>query len=98
MCARFAEAGVDVALVDADSVVRIVVGPATCELPALESGTVSVFSATPCAKGVVERGLEYPLDGVELTNRTTLGLSNELIGQTASVSVEEGTLYVICPC
>ena len=38
--------------------------------------------------------MEYPLEGATLTNRTTLGLSNELIGQPASVSVEQGTLFI----
>jgi len=46
---------------------------------------------------VIERGLEYPLDDATLTNRTSLGLSNELTGEEAAVAVEEGTLYVFFP-
>ncbi len=41
--------------------------------------------------------MEYPLDNATLTNRTTLGLSNELIGKPAAVSVEAGTLFVFHP-
>ena len=94
MCARFAEAGLGISLVGADCVVRILVGPGEYALPPLERGTVSVFSATDESAGVTERGLEYPLEGATLTNRTTLGLSNELVGRPASVSVERGTLYI----
>ena len=97
MGSRFAEEGMDVSFVAVDCVVRIVVGPSLFDLPQLESGTVSVFSARDFAYGVVESGLEYPLDAEVFTNRTTLGVSNELRGRPASVSVREGTLYVFHP-
>ncbi len=97
MCARFAEQGMGVQLVGVDSMVDILVGPDELKLPALESGTVSVFSAVAESHGVTERGMEYALDGATLTNRTTWGLSNELVSQPAIVSVEEGTLFVFHP-
>jgi len=96
MCARFAEQGMGVQLVGVDCVVDILVGPGTLDLPA-SRGTVSVFSAVDESRGVTERGMEYPLENATLTNRTTLGLSNELIGQPASVSVEQGTLFIFQP-
>lgn len=96
-CARYAEAGMSVQLVGADSVVRVLVGPGELDLPLLDKGTVSVFSAVDESHGVSEQGMEYPLRDAVLTNRTVLGLSNELIGQPASVSVKDGTLYVFHP-
>ena len=86
-----------VQLVGADSVVRVLVGPGELDLPLLDKGTVSVFSAVDESHGVSEQGMEYPLRDAVLTNRTVLGLSNELIGQPASVSVKDGTLYVFHP-
>ena len=97
MCTRFAERGMDVELVGVDSTVKILVGPDCFELPLLNEGTVSVFSAIEESWGVTETGMEYPLDDATLTNRTTLGLSNELVGRPASVSVDAGTLYVFYP-
>ena len=94
MCARFAEKGMAVQIVGADCLVDILVGPGMLELPARECGTVSVFSAVDESRGVTENGLEYPLENVTLTNRTTLGLSNEMIGRPATISVEDGTLFV----
>ena len=96
-CARFAESGMTVTLVGLDCAVRILVGPGEFSLPLLERGTVSVFSATDMSEGVTERGMEYPLEHVRLSNRTTLGLSNELKGRPASVSIERGTLYIFHP-
>lgn len=97
MAAGFAERGMEVTFIAPDCAVRIVVGPERFELPRIDRGTVSVFSACDKAFGVVEQGMEYPLDVPELTNRTTWGLSNELVGQPASVSVEKGALYVFYP-
>lgn len=97
LLARYAEAGYGITAVGQDYAARFLVGPETYELPHVDRGTVSVFALTPEATGVTERGLEYPLDDAVLTNRTTLGLSNELMGETASVSVQEGTLLVFHP-
>ena len=87
----------DVQIIGVDCIVDILVGPGTLALPTCEQGTVSVFSAVDESRGVTERGMEYPLENATLTNRTTLGLSNELIGQPASVSVEQGTLFIFQP-
>lgn len=96
-CAWFAEQGMRVRLVDVDCAVSILVGPGTLDLPLLDAGTVSVFSAVDESRGVSEGGMEYPLENAILTNRVIRGLSNELIGQPAHVSVEDGTLYVFHP-
>ena len=97
MCSRFAESGMEITLVGLDFAVRILVGPALFELPLREHGTVSVFSATDESLDVSEWGMEYPLERARLTNRTTLGLSNELKGVPAGITLSEGTLYVFYP-
>lgn len=97
MAARFAEGGIDVTFIAPDCAIRILVGPDAYELPVLEKGTVSVFSATDVSIGVIERGMEYSLNDEALTNRTSRGLSNELIGEEAAVAVESGTLYIFHP-
>ena len=97
MCAGFAERGIAITLVALDFAIRILVGPGRLELPSRDHGTVSVFSATDMAYDVTEAGLEYPLDHAQLANRTTLGLSNEFIGESVVISVERGTLYVFYP-
>lgn len=95
--ARFSERGTYVTAVADTYAVRLLSGPDVFELPLLDAGTVSVFAANNCAQGVIERGMAYSLDDEPLSNRTSRGLSNELIGEPATVAVEEGTLYVLYP-
>ena len=95
--AAYSERGFSVTAIDEGFALRLLTGPGSFDIPATGLGTVSVFSAADEALGVVETGMQYSLDGQTLTNRTSLGLSNELLGQPARVSLERGTLYIFCP-
>ena len=96
--ASFSECGAYVTAIADAFAIRLITGPDAFTIPeGIDRGTVSVFAANDRAEGVIERGLEYSLDDEPLTNRTSLGLSNELIGQEASIAVESGTLYVFYP-
>ena len=95
--AKFSEREFYVTAVGADSALRALTGPDVMDLPLMESGTVSVFSANDCARGVIETGMLYSLDDEDLSNRTSRGVSNELVGKPARIAVEEGTLYVFYP-
>ncbi len=66
-------------------------------LKPLSSGTVSIFSIDNECRGVSISGLKYPVDHAPLTNSYPLGVSNELTGQPAVISVEAGTLLIFCP-
>ena len=95
--ALFSEKGLFVTAVDEDTSVVFITGPDTFEMPAIEAGTVSVFSMNDRAEGVFERGLAYELDDAVLTNRTSLGLSNERIGEAVMIGVEKGTIAIFLP-
>lgn len=95
--ALFSEKGLFVTAVDEDTSVVFITGPDTFEMPAIEAGTVSVFSMNDRAEGVFERGLAYELDDAVLSNRTSLGLSNELIGEAVMIGVEKGTIAIFLP-
>lgn len=98
MFAKFSERGVYVTGIGDDFAVRLLTGPDVFELPSnLEAGTVSVFSLSDKAEGVIESGMAYSLDDEPLTNRTSRGLSNELTGEAATVAVEKGTLCIFYP-
>lgn len=94
--ARFSEEGQYVTAVGEAEALRCITGPDVLELEATE-GTVSVFSLSDCAHGVIETGMKYSLDDEDLTNRTSRGVSNELIGEPATIGVESGTLLVFYP-
>jgi thiamine pyrophosphokinase len=58
-------------------------------------GYLSVFALEGTASEVTLQGLRYSLEGAQLTSGFPLGVSNQFIGQAASVSVTEGRLLVI---
>lgn len=95
--AKYSEAGISLTVIDMDSAVFFLAGPDTFEADARQSGTVSVFAMNDEVEGLFERGLEWELDDVTLTNRTSLGLSNELIGEPVLIGVEKGTIAIFFP-
>ena len=60
-----------------------------------ETGLISIFCAGDRAIGVKLTGLKYPLDNATLTCDFPLGVSNEFIGEPATISVRDGTLLVM---
>lgn len=60
-------------------------------------GTCSVFATGAQAHGVSEHGLEYALEDATLDATVPMGVSNELIGSPAEVSVRDGGLWVFFP-
>lgn len=59
--------------------------------------SVSVLSLCDESAGVTITGLKYELPDATLSNRGSLGLSNEFIGQDFSISVKNGTLLIVLP-
>ncbi|MDE7179432.1 MAG: thiamine diphosphokinase [Lachnospiraceae bacterium] len=60
-------------------------------------GYVSVFSGSTKAKGVTLCGLKYELNNAVLTNTFPIGVSNEFIDRESSISVSDGTLFIVFP-
>lgn len=65
------------------------------DLPARESGTVSVLAWSDVCRDVTISGLKYTLQNGSLTNTFALAVSNEFIGLPAHVRVGSGTLLVM---
>lgn len=60
----------------------------------VEWGLLSVFCLGDRAQGVTETGVQYPLQGAELTAEFPLGVSNHILEPVAMVGVETGALAV----
>lgn len=58
-------------------------------------GYLSLFSMGDKAEGVTIRNMKYLLNAATITNTFPIGISNEFIGEAASVTVENGTLVII---
>ncbi|MDD4377307.1 MAG: thiamine diphosphokinase [Eubacteriales bacterium] len=56
---------------------------------------LSVISHSNISTGVFIRGVKYPLSHADLTNSTTLGISNEITDEKAIIKVTNGKLLVI---
>ena len=67
----------------------------TLRFPAAAAGTVSVFCMGSDARGVMIRGLHYPLENGTLTAGFPLGVSNHFVGKEAEISVEDGSLLIL---
>lgn len=67
----------------------------TLEFAAGNKGRISVFAMGEKASGVTLEGLKYPLNNYTMTNGFPIGVSNEFMGEKASVTVKEGALLVI---
>ena len=57
-------------------------------------GRISVFSFDDKAFGVFEKGLSYEISDAILENKAPLGVSNEFVGECATISVSKGTLIL----
>ncbi len=67
----------------------------TVTLDGKKGKTVSVFCWSEKSTGVTFEGLYYPLENAELENSFALGVSNSFTGNTAKISVENGTLLIM---
>ena len=63
--------------------------------PASMSGYLSVFCNSGTAEGVTLSGLKFPLERHTMTGDFPLGVSNQFLGESASVSVERGSLFLL---
>lgn len=78
-------------LVDGTGMILVIQNEAVSFRKELE-GFLSLFSLGKEAKGVTIQGMKYPLNNYTLTNDFPIGISNEFIGEAATISVEDGEL------
>jgi thiamine pyrophosphokinase len=76
---------------------RALQGPARASFAAPAGAFVSLLPVHGPAEGVTTSGLRFPLDGEVLHPGSSRGVSNELLGGTACVSIERGALLVVVP-
>ena len=84
---------------DAEMVVPLVAPGPFSALGFVEGawGTLSVMSHSDKAYGVSEYGLEYGIEDALCSNDALWGISNELIGKSARISLSKGSLWVFFP-
>lgn len=88
------ERGASGRLIEAEETVFLIRNETVC-FSSRQRGFLSLFSLGERAEGVTIRHMKYELDRAEVTNDFPVGVSNEFIGEPASITVEKGTLLVI---
>lgn len=63
--------------------------------PRGRKGILSLFSLVEESRGVTIEGMKYLLDQATVRNDFPVGISNEFIGEEASVAVEQGILVCV---
>lgn len=85
----------DLRIVRGGTVARALHGGERLGLTGTEGDLVTLLPIGGRAEGIRTEGLRFPLDGEALDLGRSRGLSNEIVGGSASVSLERGTLLVI---
>lgn len=89
------EQGVSCTLVDKHNRIRLVNHTMHLEKKTQFGQYISVLPLTERADGVNLRGFKYPLENAVLTNNNSLGVSNEIMDETAEIEIGKGIVIVI---
>ena len=81
-------------LMDENGMILVIQKETVC-FPQDLKGTLSLFSLGKEATGVTIQGMKYTLKDSTITNDYPIGISNEFIGEEASISVANGELVCI---
>lgn len=81
-------------LMDGTGMILVAQNETVSFLPTAQ-GYLSLFSMGDRAEGVTIRNMKYELNSAAITNSFPIGISNEFIGEQASITVENGTLVII---
>jgi len=96
LLAQFAQKGFRVSAIGAETAIVALDSTAQNTLSFSEEaqGSISVFAVCGKATKVNEVGLAYCLDNATIYDMQVLGVSNEFVGEKATISVGLGTLLV----
>jgi len=83
-------------LFDKDSILTAITNN-TVAFPPHDKGFVSVFALSDQATGVCLKRLKYELHEAIVTSSFPIGVSNEFIGKSSTVTVGNGTLMIVFP-
>lgn len=87
------EQGAHAVIFDGKNEAMILSGSA--EFPRRVGWYLSVFAYGGVCRGVCEQGVKYPIECATLTPNFPLGVSNEIVADTARIEVREGRLLVV---
>ena len=87
--------GVEIEMMDAHNRIRMIKDKIILKKDEQFGLFVSILPFAGDAKGVTLKGFKYPLENAVVKSFSSLGISNEIVEEQATVQVEEGILLVI---
>ena len=91
--AQALEYGVNAELCDEYTKVRLI--KSCCKIHKKDGILVTLVPLTTTVNGIVTEGLQYPLKDESLSIGFARGVSNQIVGEWAGISVKSGLLFVI---
>ena len=88
-------AGISVRLIDGRQEILLLSGRRTVVFQGKPGDTLSLIPAGGDVSGITLTGLEYPLEAATLRQGSSRGISNVLLRESATVSIESGTLICV---
>ncbi len=88
-------AGVPIHMMDAHNRIRLITEPIKLKKEEQFGAFISLIPHGGSVRGLTLRGMKYPLEDAVLTPDVSLGISNEITGEEASISFTEGELFVL---
>lgn len=77
--------------------VRVLNGPELATISGEPNSLVGLVAMNGVARGITTTGLRWSLHDEDLESHSTRGVSNELVGNSATIEVSSGHLFVIQP-
>jgi thiamine pyrophosphokinase len=78
-----------------NSILHLIHGPAAVTISGKLGSNVGLIAAGGSALGITTQGLKWALANETLTPHSSRGISNELIDETATISLQAGSLFVV---
>jgi thiamine pyrophosphokinase len=78
-----------------NSILHLIHGPASVTITGKVGSNVGLIAAGGSASGISTAGLKWALTNESLTPHSSRGISNQLTEETATISVQTGSLFVV---
>lgn len=89
------EEGVSIQILDEHNRIRMIEDSFQIAKDEQFGDFISIIPVKGDVKGVTLKGMKYPLKEADVNCFSSLGISNEIIAETAKISVKQGTLLLI---
>ncbi len=89
------EKGIAIEVLDSNNRIRMIADKLELSKVRQFGEFVSILPVRGDAKGVTLEGMKYPLKDADISCFSSLGISNEIVDETAKISVQQGILLVI---